>query len=61
MASAYVPVWHLMSLTVFSLVAHVGFLGYQSGNRPAKRNGTPENWGLDLNSNNLMLGFYYHF
>ena len=24
----------------FSLVAHVGFLGYQSGNRPAKRNGT---------------------
>lgn len=45
----------------FSLVAHVGFLGYQSGNRPAKRNGTPENWGLDLNSNNLMFGFYYHF
>jgi len=45
----------------FSLVAHVGFLGYQSGNRPAKANGAPENWGLDLNSNNLMFGFYYHF
>ncbi len=45
----------------FSLVAHVGFLGYQGGNRPAKRNGASENWGLDLNSNNLMLGFYYHF
>lgn len=45
----------------FSLVAHVGFLGYQGGNRPAKRNGAPENWGLDLNSNNLMFGFYYHF
>ncbi|MCI9286054.1 MAG: porin family protein [Muribaculaceae bacterium] len=45
----------------FSLVAHVGFLGYQSGNRPAKRNGAPENWGLDLNSNNLLFGFYYHF
>ncbi|MCM1355696.1 MAG: porin family protein [Staphylococcus sp.] len=45
----------------FSLVAHVGFLGYQSGNRPAKHNGCAENWGLDLNSNNLMFGFYYHF
>ena len=45
----------------FSLVAHVGFLGYQSGNRPAKRNGTAENWGLDLNSNNLMFGFYCKF
>lgn len=45
----------------FSLVAHVGFLGYQGGNRPAKHNGAAENWGLDLNSNNLMFGFYYHF
>lgn len=45
----------------FSLVAHVGFLGYQGGNRPAKHNGATENWGLDLNSNNLMFGFYYHF
>lgn len=45
----------------FSLVAHVGFLGYQGGNGTAKHNGAPENWGLDLNSNNLMFGFYYHF
>lgn len=45
----------------FSLVAHVGFLGYQGGNKPAKRNGAPENWGLDLNSNNIMFGFYYNF
>lgn len=45
----------------FSLVAHVGFLGYQGGNRPAKHNGAPENWGLDLNTNNLMFGFYYRF
>lgn len=45
----------------FSLVAHVGFLGYQGGNRPAKRNGTPENWGLDLDSNNIMFGFSYKF
>ena len=44
-----------------SLVAHVGFLGYQSGNRPAKSNGAAENWGLDLNSNNLMFGLYYNF
>lgn len=45
----------------FSLVAHVGFLGYQSGNNAAKRNGAPENWGFDLNTNNLLLGFYYNF
>lgn len=45
----------------FSLVAHVGFLGYQSGNNAAKRNGTPENWGLNLNSENLMFGFSVHF
>ncbi len=45
----------------FSLVAHVGFLGYQSGNHAAKANGCDENWGLNLNSNNLMFGFSYHF
>ncbi|WP_300503531.1 outer membrane beta-barrel protein [uncultured Duncaniella sp.] len=45
----------------FSLVAHVGFLGYESANRPAKRNGAPENWGLNLDSTDLMFGFYYHF
>lgn len=45
----------------FSLVAHVGFLGYQGGNRAAKNNGAPENWGLNLNSNNIMFGFYYNF
>lgn len=45
----------------FSLVAHVGFLGYQSGNKPARHNGAPENWGLDLNTNNLMFGFSYNF
>lgn len=45
----------------FSLVAHIGFLGYQGGNRPAKNNGANENWGLNLSSNNLMFGFYYNF
>ena len=45
----------------FSLVAHVGFLGYQGGNRPAKHNGAAENWGLDLNSDNLRVGVYYQF
>lgn len=45
----------------FSLVAHVGFLGYQSGNNPAKHNGAPENWGIDLSTNNILFGFYYNF
>lgn len=45
----------------FSLVAHVGFLGYQGGNHAAKENGAPENWGLNFNSNNLMFGFLYNF
>lgn len=45
----------------FSLVAHVGFLGYESGNAPAKRTGAPENWGLNLDGTNLLFGFYYHF
>lgn len=44
-----------------SIVAHVGFLGYQSGNNAAKNNGCNENWGLDLDGNNLMFGLYYHF
>lgn len=44
-----------------SLVAHVGFLGYESGNKAARDNGCPENWGLNLNSNNLMFGVYYKF
>ncbi len=45
----------------FSLVAHVGFLGYQSGNNPAKHNGAPENWGFNLDSTNILFGFYYNF
>ena len=45
----------------FSLTAHVGFLGYQSGNHAAKANGCDENWGLNLNSNNLLFGISYHF
>ncbi len=45
----------------FSLVAHIGFLGYQGGNNAAKRNGAPENWGLNFDTNNLMFGFSYNF
>lgn len=45
----------------FSLVAHVGFLGYQGANDNAKAMGSPEKWGLDLSTNNLMFGFYFKF
>ncbi len=45
----------------FSLVAHIGFLGYQGGNHAAKANGAPENWGLNFDTNNIMFGFYYNF
>ncbi|MCM1519395.1 MAG: porin family protein [Lachnoclostridium sp.] len=45
----------------FSLVAHIGFLGYQGGNNAAKRNGAPENWGLNFDTNNLMFGISYNF
>lgn len=45
----------------FSLVAHLGFLGYQGGNNAAKRNGAPENWGLNFDTENLMFGFSYSF
>lgn len=45
----------------FSLVAHVGFVGYQGGNNAAKHNGAPENWGINFNTNNIMFGFYYNF
>lgn len=45
----------------FSLVAHVGFIGYESGNAPAKRGGTPENWGVNLDATDLMFGVNYRF
>lgn len=45
----------------FSLVAHIGLLGYQGGNDTYKDAGFPEEWGLHLNGNNLSFGFYYTF
>lgn len=44
----------------FSLVAHLGFLGYEGANHRAKEGGAAEVWGLDI-SNNLSFGFYYNF
>lgn len=49
-----------LKLDKFSLVAHVGFLGYQQ----AKENNTDEKateWGMNLKGNNLTLGLYYNF
>lgn len=45
----------------FSLVAHVGLLGYQGANDAAKAGGYSDKGGLLLNGNNLSFGFYYNF
>ena len=45
----------------FSIVAHIGLLGYQGGNDTYKDAGFPEEWGLHLNGNNLTFGLYYTF
>lgn len=45
----------------FSLVAHVGLLGYQGTNDAAKAAGYSNQGGLLLNGNNLTFGFYYNF
>lgn len=45
----------------FSLVAHMGFLGYQGGNDAAKDAGIDETFGLNLSTMNLSFGFYYNF
>lgn len=45
----------------FSLVAHMGFLGYSGGNDAAKDAGYPETFGFDFSSMNLTFGFYYNF
>lgn len=42
----------------FSLVAHVGYLGYKGGN---KASGAPDQGGLGLNLNEINFGFYYNF
>lgn len=45
----------------FSLVAHVGMLGYEGTNDAAKAAGYKDQGGLLLNGNNLSFGFYYTF
>lgn len=45
----------------FSVVAHVGFLGYKGANRAAYNAGYDRNGGVYLNGNDLTLGFYYNF
>ncbi|MCM1067661.1 MAG: outer membrane beta-barrel protein [Muribaculaceae bacterium] len=44
-----------------SIVAHVGFFGYQGANNAAKDVGYSDQWGLRLSGNDLKLSFYYTF
>lgn len=45
----------------FSIVAHVGFLGYKGADDNAYAAGKPRQGGLFVNGNDLTLGFYYNF
>ena len=45
----------------FSIVAHIGFAGYQGANDIAEYYGFKEQFGLDFSSLNLNIGFYYNF
>lgn len=46
----------------FTILAHIGSLGYYDGNDAAKNAGVVSpNFGLVLNSLTLNLGFYYNF
>lgn len=42
----------------FSLVAHLGFFGYEGGNKASHR---PDQGGLKIDGNDLSFGFYYNF
>ncbi len=42
----------------FSLVAHLGFVGYQGGNDAS---GRPDEGGFVLSGNNISFGFYVNF
>ncbi len=42
----------------FSLVAHLGFIGYQGGNDASH---AADQGGIKFNTNDLTFGFYYHF
>ncbi len=45
----------------FSMVAHLGFLGYEGANRRAYNAGYNRKGGFMLDGNNVTLGFYYNF
>lgn len=45
----------------FSIVAHIGFLGYHGANNRAKDGGSVEYGGFNVDSNNLTFGLYYTF
>lgn len=45
----------------FSVVAHLGFLGYRGADDNAYAQGEPRYGGLSVSGNDLMLGFYYNF
>lgn len=44
-----------------SVVAHIGFFGYQGGNDEAKQFGYNDKFSFDFSSMNLNFGFYYSF
>ena len=45
----------------FSVVAHVGFVGYKGANNAAFDGGKPRQGGVFVDGNDLTLGFYYSF
>lgn len=45
----------------FSILAHLGFLGYEGCNDAAKAGGAVERGGINFDSRNLTIGFYYNF
>lgn len=45
----------------FSMVAHVGFLGYKGANNAAYDAGYDRQGGIWFDNNDLTLGFYYNF
>lgn len=48
-----------LKLDRFSLIAHVGFIGWEQ----QKQNGGGKisSWGVDLDGTNILLGLYYNF
>ncbi len=45
----------------FSIVAHIGELGYWGANDAGKAAGLTSHWGLNFSTLNLNIGFYYNF